>query len=244
MAKIILEGHNYFSCSIPKKDIYSLDNKDKYHCRILVDIKSEICCTQIQFVSYENKTDYWTNDKLLIAFNKANEYIRMLVEADRPINIFDENEFYSENKEFQTNELKGDFQIEITENKKNIKKISDDLLRIKEAQNNFEKCKDKLFRVIDWGPDLINRNRYNIYNAINYLYNVSNAGVVTRSNNEKIGNIRSAFDELGRRKNTNNSTYKTTRDMAQRDIYILEFPKFFKTNLPKNEIGKVLDEIY
>ena len=236
MAKIILEGHNYFSCSIPKKDIYSLDNKDKYHCRILVDIKSEICCTQIQFVSYENKTDYWTNDKLLIAFNKAYEYIRLFIETNAPIKIFDENIFHLETKKIQKDEIKEDFQLEIPENNKIIKKISDDLLRIKEAHDNFEKCKEKLKKVSNWGSDLL--NSYNINIVIDYLYNVANAGVVTDENNNNIFRIRTAFNELKRRKKSK------TGYSVQGDIAALDFPKYFKTYLPPNDIIKVLDEIY
>ena len=243
MANIILEGHNCYNVSIPKKDIYPPAYKEKYYCRILIDVKSEICCPQIQFVSYESKPAYWTKDELLTAFNIAHEYIKLLVETDRHINIFDENEFYLENKELQIDEMKNDFQIEIPENKENAKILSDTLLLIKESQDNFKKCKDKLFRVIDWGPDLINRYRYNINSVINYLYSVTNAGVVTSYNNEKIDIIKSAFNELGKRKNPNHYNYKTTLNIAQKDIYILEFPKFFKTNLPKNEISKVLEEI-
>ena len=113
MAKIILEGHNYFSCSIPKKDIYSLDNKDKYQYRTLVDVKSEICCSQTQFVSYDNKSDYWAKDELLIAFNKVYEHIKLFIESDVPIMIFQENLFHLEAGELQINELKENFQIEI-----------------------------------------------------------------------------------------------------------------------------------
>jgi hypothetical protein len=244
MVKIILEGHNFYSVSIPKKDIYSLDFKDKYHARMLIDVKSEICCTQIQFVSYESKSVYWSKDELLIAFNKVYEHIKLFVETDGPIRLFDENLFHPETKELQTDELKEDFQIEIPENKENIRKMSDGLLRIKDAQNNFDKCKNKLFVVINWGPDLLNRYRYNINRVIDYLDSVANAGVVTDSNNENLRHIMSAFDELGRRKNTQNDTYQKTLDIAKREIYTLEFPKYFKTDLPQNEISQVLDEIY
>ena len=98
--------------------------------------------------------------------------------------------------------------------------------------------------VIDWGPDLLNRYLYNINKVIDYLSDVTNAGVVTESNNENIRHIMSAFEELRKRKNTNNNTYQTILDIAKREIYTLEFPKYFKTNLLQNDILKVLDEIY
>ena len=244
MAKIILEGHSYYNNSITKKEIYSLNDKENHHARILIDVKSELCCTQMQFVSYESKSDYWTNEELLIAFNKAYIHIKRFVETDGPLKIFTENLFHPESEELQTNELKDMFQIEIPENKENVKKINVELLRLKETQINFDKCKNKLFEVIGLDPDLLNRQRYNINSIIDYLYSVVNAGVVTSSNNENIRHIRSAFDELGGRKNIRNNTYQTIRNMAQNDIYSLEFPKYFKANLSNIEINKILDEIY
>jgi hypothetical protein len=53
MANIFLDGHCYYNASIIKKDIYSLYGKDNHHARILIDIKSEIFCTQIQYISNE-----------------------------------------------------------------------------------------------------------------------------------------------------------------------------------------------
>ena len=238
MDKLTLEGHNYFCGSITKKDIYSLDKKDKHHCRILVDIKSVICRPQIQFISYESKTSYWSQDELLIAFNKSYDHIKLLVETDGPINLFNENLFHPETKKLQTDELKIDFQIEIPENKRILGIINDDLLKIKEAQRNFYECKNKLIKVINWGPDLLNAHRYNINRVVDYLYNVTNSGVVTDSNNESIRKIRFAFDELARHKSNH------TVSMTHTEIFSLQFPMFFKSNLPQIEIKQILGEIY
>ena len=237
MGKIILEGHNYFSASITKKDIYSLDKKDRHHCRILVDVKSEICRPQIMFISYDSKTSYWLQDELLIAFNKASDYIKLLIETDGFIKTFEENLFHLETKELQADELKVDFQIEIPDNKKILVKINDDLLRIKEAQSNFDECKNKLSKVINWGPDVLNAHRYNINRVVDYLYNVINAGVVTDSNNESIRKIRFAFDELARRKSNH------TVSMTHTEIFSLQFPNYFKSSLPQIDIKQVLNEI-
>jgi hypothetical protein len=243
MSTIILEGHSYYNANLTKKDIYSIDYKDVQHARILIDVKSELCCTQMQFVSYESKKTYWTKDELLIAFNEAYLGIKRFVETDGPLGLFIENIFHPESNLLKKEEIKDNLQIEILKNKKNFNKLSTELLRVKTAASNFDKCKNKLFEIINWGPDFFKLNHYNINRVIDYLSNVANAGVVTVSNNENLSHIRSAFDELRGRKITNNSTYKTIHDIAQRDIYTLEFPRFFKTDLPQNEINQVLDEI-
>jgi len=196
MSHIILEGHCRYNASIPKMDFYSRYGKENYHARMLIDVKSEICCTQTQFISYETKPTFWTKDELLVAFNEAYKNIELYVKTDMPITIFTENIFHPEVKKLETSELKEDFQIEIPENMKIVKNLCTDLLRIKEAEINFDKCKDKLFTVMAWGPNLLNHYHYNINRVIDYLSSVTNASVVTVPNNENISHIRGAFDEL------------------------------------------------
>jgi hypothetical protein len=243
MAKIILEANSRYNANSDKIDIYSPNYKVKYHARILVDVNSEIFCTQIQFISNDSKSMFWTNDELLLAFNKAYTHIKCFVDTDSQIKIFDENLFFPESEKLQSNELINEFQIEIQEDKKNTKILNGDLQKINEVNNNFKKCQDKLFEVINWGPDLINRYYYNISNLIDYVYRVANAGVVIVPNNEKLSNIKNSFNELKGRKITQNHTYQTNVNIAQRAIYTLDFPKYFKSVLPQDEIDQVLNEI-
>ena len=243
MSTIVLEGHSSYNASLDKIDTFSLNYKKKYHARILVDVKSEIFCTQIQFVSNEGKSTFWSKDELLLSFYKAYIHIKRFVDTDGPINIFNENLFSPDTEKLQSDELINDFQIEITADKKNIKILSDDLLKIKEVHNNFKNCQDKLFEVISWGPNFLNNNFYNINNLIEYLYRVANAGVVIVPNNEKLSNIKSSFYELKKRKLTQNHTFQIILTRAQQDLYTLEFPRYFKTTLPRNEIDQVLNEI-
>ena len=244
MAKIIIEGkHSNFNFSYPTDDNPFLKGKKKYQARIHIDIKSEICCTQVQFVSDETKPDYWTKEELLFAFNEAYLHIMSYINCDNQIDIFGENIFYPKTENTQISELLEHFEIEIPENSKNIDRMINDLLCIKEAQENFKICKDKLFEVISWSPSQINNSYYGITNLIYFISNINQAGVAMANNNEGISLIRMAFEDLRKRKDMNNSTYKTHHVMAQQKIYCLQFPNYFKTKLPKINIQKALDEV-
>ena len=78
---------------------------------------------------------------------------------------------------------------------------------------------------------------------IDYLYDISKAGVVGYSYTEDFANIRSSFNELSQRRNTQNNTYQTIHDIARSKIYTLQFPSFFNTHLPQTDIYQVLEEL-
>jgi len=242
--KIIFEGHFCNSHSIETEDNFYYKKVKEYQARILIDVKSEIFNTQIQFISNETKTDYWIKEDLMIAFNELHNHIKSYIESDYNFNFFGQNLFFPKfDKEIIDTELLNEFEIEIPENNKNIENINNDLLCIKEAHDNFKKCKDKLFDVISYSPSYINDYYGGINNLIYILSNITQAGVVTLPNSRDLDTIRSAFNELKKRKDTNNHTYKVTRDDAQRKIYGLDFPKFFKTKLPKFDVEKTLKEL-
>lgn len=243
MPRIILEGNSRYSTSLQKQDIYTLYNKYKYHARILIDVKTEIGETQIQFISGEEKSTYWTKDELLFAFNEVYKNINRIIEIDSPIKIFEENIFYLHTIEYKPLEPNDYFQIEIPENKGIINKIYLELQKINEVRRKFENCKDKLSKVITWGPNLINRYQYNINRIIDYIYKVTHTGVVTGPNDENLSHVRGAINEMAKRKDTTNHNYQTALNIAQREIYTLDFPKFFKSELPNTEISETLDEI-
>jgi hypothetical protein len=217
-----------------------------YRFRLLLNVNSEIGSIQMPVYSYESKETEWSDNELLSAFNKAYDHLKTMVEEDIEINIFRELKFFTNRKvEKNTNdEAQTNFTIEVPENTQNYKNLAASLSQIEETQDLFSKCKDKLSHVIGWGSPALKANYYAICKIINYLSSVVNSAVVTQKNNEYLSNIRSAFAELNRRTITHNPNYQTTLKLAGRDIFSLEFPKFFKSNLPYNkEIGKTLDDI-
>ena len=222
--------------SIPKVRLYPIHSeKYDYHARILATVCSDIGSTQVQFISNETKSNYWSNEDLTAVFNNALVNIKRLVETGGYINIFDENLFFDEKENITIagNEV---IEIEIPEDKATFQRLKDGLMLI-------EECRDKLFNVISWPPEILKYNYSNITIVIDYMYQVVNSSVVDASNKRYLHNIRSAFDELKERKNSQHHNYLTTLNLAKNDIYTLEFPKFFKSTLPRNDIKNVLDEI-
>jgi hypothetical protein len=211
---------------------------------LLLNIVSEVGSTQVRVCSFETKETEWPDDVLLFTFNKAYKQLKIMVEKDIEINIFKEIMICAETGKIITSELETDFTIEIPEDTQNYKKLSVSLFQIGETQDLFSKCKDMLFKAIGWGNPALEINYYSILKVIDYLYSVANVAVVTGKNNEYLSKIRNAFTELKNRTITHNHNYQTILTFAQQDIYSLEFPKFFKSNLPyNNEIGKVLNDI-
>jgi hypothetical protein len=241
--KIIMEKNNYSMASIPKVRMYGVHNeKSDYHARILITICSDAGSTQVQFISNETKSDWWAKEDLSVAFNHAYVNIKRIAETGGYINLFDENLFFEEkeNIEFSENES---IELELSDDKPNFQRLNEDLAQIKECRDNFKACKDKLYYVISWLPSTLNYNYANINTVTNYLYQVVEASVVNAKNKEYLHNYKTALFELKGRKDTQHYNYITNMNIAQRDIYSLEFPQFFKSTLPRTDIKSVLDEI-
>jgi hypothetical protein len=247
MTKINLTGHLH-ECISEWADNFIPPNRHEfnYRFRLLLNVNSEVGNIQMPVYSYESKETEWLDDELLSAFNKAYEHLKAMVEKDIEINIFRELKFLTDIKTEKNinDELQTSFIIGVPENTQNYKNLASSLSQIRETQDLFSKCKDKLSHVIGWGNPALKANYYSILKAIDYLSSVVNAAVVTQKSNEYLSNIRSAFSELKMRTITHSPNYQTILMLAKRDIYSLDFPKFFKTNLPyNNEIGEVLDDI-
>lgn len=241
MGNIVLEGR-FINCNSYFKDDNLYFNKvQKYYAYFLIDLRSEICYTQLQFITDETKSNFWTKEEKQTAFCELKNHIKSYIDTNSPIYLFRENLFFPKMEQNKNDEPLNSFELEIQENSKIFNKLCEDLKCIKDAQEVFKVCKDKLFNAIDCTPALINNYYGGITNLLFYLSNIYQSASYTNSENMTI--IRSAFEELRNRKNMNNENYKTTLNNARNKIYCLEFPKYFKTELPKINIEQVLNEI-
>jgi hypothetical protein len=231
MATINLIGHfRGYECTSEWTDKFIPPDRHEYNYRfrLLINVVSEVDSIQVRVCSFETKETEWQDDALLTTFNKACNQLKRMVEDDIEINIFKEITIFTKAEKIITDELQTDFTIEIPEDTQNYKKLAVSLSRVKEAQDLFSKCKDKLFQAIGWGNPSLEINYYSILKVIDYLSSVANAAVVTGKNNECLSKIRSAFTELKGRTITHNHNYQTTLTLARQDIYSLEFHKFLK----------------
>jgi hypothetical protein len=246
MAEINLTSYfRPYECKSEWNDVFIPPDRHEYNYRfrLLLNVNSELGSIQMPIYSYETKETEWQDDELLSAFNKAYAYLKTMAEKDIEINIFREIDFSAWTEKTIADEILTEFTIKIPEETGNYKKLFVSLSQVKEAKILFGKAKDILFKVIDWGNPSLENNYYSILKIIDYLHGVSNAAVVNGKNKEYLSKIRNAFTELKRRKITQNHNYQTMLTLAQQDIYSLEFPKFFKSSLPNNDISQVLDEI-
>jgi hypothetical protein len=234
---------NGYTVNSITNDIYPKTDGSDYYVRILVDAISDVFCTQIQFLSYEKKNRDWNDDELLLAYNNVIDHIKNYVDKDITIEILKPNGFFSEQKKIQPNDLiKEEFLIEINEDKKNNKKIYSDLMRINETESKFNECKKMVNKVLDRHTFLVD-NYGKIRSLISYLSDVSNTGVVTEPNNNRLRIINTTIYDLMERKDTQHYNYKANLKVAKDNIDLLDFPKFFSKDLPYNDINTILEEL-
>jgi hypothetical protein len=220
------------------------DNQYNYGICFLINLQSEIGNTQIQVVSQETKPAEWSEDDKHLGFNKAFAYLKKMVDNDSPISVFRENTMFFESEKKTAGELLSEFTIEIPVASKIYKILSADLSQITEAKKCFSDCASKLRSMLDWGPSWINDNYYTIKKIIDYLSAVNDSSVVTGKNTDSLRIISNAVTELKRRKIMQNNNYQVTLESAKKEIFSLDFPKYFKSNLPNTEIKQVLKEIH